>query len=306
MASSLLLVLVIGLTMITASVLNSGYLVAKAVAKDEGSTSDSGSSSGDSNNKDSGTSDKGSDSGSSDTGSGNDSPPSTTTDKPVQEAKPTKQETLKENPITTTTPNPNPTTDLPKCDGSKQDCITRNGDTCKAGEGGEKCECAPDNSDCSKNPNVIATDPPVKNPILPACLIPEGCPSPNIPDKSCAFNPDSPKCAPDSQGNCPPGFGHNVHGNCFPSGPCPKGFGKHTDDETGKCFRNEPSHSHSHVKVIVKEVHHTTTKVVHKNQISGIATVFVPKVGLVEPFNCKLNTDNGKIGCEFLIVKVIK
>jgi hypothetical protein len=202
---------------------------------------------------------------------------------------------------------PTAPTDLPKCDGSKQDCITRNGDMCKAGEGGEKCECAPDNSDCSKNPNVNPNvDPLVKNPILPACLIPSLCHSPSIPDKGCAFHPDSPKCAPDSQGNCPPGFSHNVHGNCFPPGKCPSGFSRHNDDETGKCFSNKsPHHGGSNTKVIVvhKTVHHT--KVIHKSDLHSIATVFVPGIGLVEPFNCKLNADKGKIGCEFIVVKVI-
>ena len=31
---------------------------------------------------------------------------------------------------------------LPKCDGSFQDCVTRNGDICKPGQGGHECECA--------------------------------------------------------------------------------------------------------------------------------------------------------------------
>ena len=27
-----------------------------------------------------------------------------------------------------------------------------------------------------------------------------------------------------------------MHDNCFPSGPCPSGFGRHDNDESGKCF----------------------------------------------------------------------
>lgn len=66
----------------------------------------------------------------------------------------------------------------------------------------------------------------------------------HIPDKGCAFHPDSPKCAPDPiTGKCPPGFSHNVHDNCFPSGKCPPGFGRHDDDESGRCFPiNRPIH----------------------------------------------------------------
>lgn len=259
MASSVLLVLVIGLTMITASVLNSGYLLAKRDSDGGSSSSDSGSSSpsssgsnGDNNEKSSG--DSGSSSGNNDNNAGN-SPDSSPKLKEAQPATPP-SETIKENPITPTTPNPK----------DKPVCLI------------ESCNPV--------NPNP--------NPVI------------GQPDFSCHFHPESPKCAPDSSGNCPTGFSHNGGGNCIPNGPCPKGFRMHDNDESGKCFRTSPFHPHSHVKVIVKEVHHTTTKVVHKNQISGIATVFVPKVGLVEPFNCKLNEDNGKIGCEFLIVKVIK
>lgn len=114
---------------------------------------------------------------------------------------------------------------LPKCDGSKQDCITRNGDTCKAGEGGDKCECLPDNSDCPNNPNVIT------NPIIPSMTIKS-----TTPDFECHFHPNDKHCAPDANGNCPPGFAHNQQGNCHPSGPCPTGFSRHDDDETGTCF----------------------------------------------------------------------
>ncbi len=66
----------------------------------------------------------------------------------------------------------------------------------------------------------------------------------HIPDKGCAFHPDSPKCAPDPiTGKCPPGFSHNVHDNCFPSGKCPPGFGRHDGDESGRCFPiNRPIH----------------------------------------------------------------
>lgn len=116
---------------------------------------------------------------------------------------------------------------LPKCDGSFQDCTTRNGDTCKAGEKSHACECKDDNSDCPNNPNVVVT-----NPIIPAMTTPK----PTTPDFQCHFNPNDKHCAPDSNGNCPPGFAHNQQGNCHPTGPCPTGFARHDDDETGTCF----------------------------------------------------------------------
>ncbi len=124
---------------------------------------------------------------------------------------------------------------LPKCDGTFKDCVTKNGDTCKAGEKSHACECSDDMSDCPNHPSMLSK-----------------------PDKSCAFNPDSPKCHPDKDGNCPPGFSHNVHGNCFPSGKCPSGFSRHTDDETGKCFRDHNDH-----RTIVIEKHTSSSSSSH-------------------------------------------
>ena len=125
-----------------------------------------------------------------------------------------------------TSEQPGATSKLPKCDGSFQDCVTRNGDTCKAGEGGEKCECLDDMSDCQNHPSLLTTKTKTQTP-----------------DASCDFHPNAAKCAPDKDGNCPPGFSHNDKGNCHPSGPCPTGFFRHTDDESGKCFHK---HIHRH------------------------------------------------------------
>jgi hypothetical protein len=59
------------------------------------------------------------------------------------------------------------------------------------------------------------------------------------PDKDCAFNPDGlAKCKPDpTTGKCPSGFSANDKGNCFPKGPCPTGYARLDNDESGKCFR---------------------------------------------------------------------
>ncbi|HEY7571934.1 MAG TPA: hypothetical protein VH796_11260 [Nitrososphaeraceae archaeon] len=56
-----------------------------------------------------------------------------------------------------------------------------------------------------------------------------------VPDKDCAFTPSLDKCKPDSSGKCPSGFSLNVNSQCIPN-KCPKGFVKHDNDETGKCF----------------------------------------------------------------------
>lgn len=70
---------------------------------------------------------------------------------------------------------------------------------------------------------------------------------------------------------------------------------KHTHDH--KSYNN----NHDHTKVVV--IH--KTKTIHKKDSASITTVFVPEVGLIQPLNCKLNQDNGRIGCEFVVIKVI-
>lgn len=42
---------------------------------------------------------------------------------------------------------------IPQCDGSFQDCVTNNGDVCKAGSTEDKCECSDDMSDCPNSPS---------------------------------------------------------------------------------------------------------------------------------------------------------
>jgi len=85
------------------------------------------------------------------------------------------------------------------------------------------------------SPPTTVTEP--VNPIIPTTKEPV---KPG-PDFSCHFHPEAPKCAADAQGNCPGGFASNDHGQCHPIGPCPPGFGRHDDDESGKCFRNPDS-----------------------------------------------------------------
>jgi hypothetical protein len=55
------------------------------------------------------------------------------------------------------------------------------------------------------------------------------------PDQTCAFDPSLSKCAPNVDGQCPESFSMNVDEQCFPSGPCPDGYERHDDDETGTC-----------------------------------------------------------------------
>jgi len=117
-----------------------------------------------------------------------------------------------------TSEQPGGTSKLPKCDGSFQDCVTTNGDVCKAGQGGHECECAEDMSDCPQLPSLQKTS------------------AAGGPDKDCLFHPELPKCKSDN-GKCPDGFFQNEDGNCFPQhDKCPKGYHSHENDETGRCI----------------------------------------------------------------------
>ena len=61
-----------------------------------------------------------------------------------------------------------------------------------------------------------------------------------VPDDDCLFNPSLPKCAP-IEGKCPPGFLMNENEQCFPDKPCPAGFTKFDEDETGTCYPVGPT-----------------------------------------------------------------
>ena len=67
-----------------------------------------------------------------------------------------------------------------------------------------------------------------------------------LPDDDCLFDPSLPKCAP-VDGECPDGFAMNEDGQCYPDKPCPKGYKRRDNDETGACL----SVSEKHLKVIV-------------------------------------------------------
>jgi hypothetical protein len=83
------------------------------------------------------------------------------------------------------------------------------------------------------------------------------------PDKDCAFDPDVlAKCKPDNNGQCPPGFSHNAHDNCFPNGKCPPGFSRQDEDESGKCFPDK-QRPPNQIIVIHKTIHSSSSSGSH-------------------------------------------
>ena len=60
------------------------------------------------------------------------------------------------------------------------------------------------------------------------------------PDDDCLFDPSLPKCQP-IEGSCPEGFLMNEDEQCFPDKPCPHGYTKIDEDETGTCYPSDPT-----------------------------------------------------------------
>jgi hypothetical protein len=58
---------------------------------------------------------------------------------------------------------------------------------------------------------------------------------PEPPDDDCLFDPSLPKCAP-IDGKCPEGFNMNENGQCYPNKPCPPGYARADNDESGACL----------------------------------------------------------------------
>lgn len=214
-------------------VLANGFRVSLVEAEDSGNDSSGDSDSGGGSDNGGG-SDSGSDSGS-DTGSDNSNSDNSngdtesdnnndvnTQDQPDQQQsdqQPETPEDTNQNPDTSsiTSPEP-PKQDLPKCNGSFKDCVTKNGDVCKAGSTEDKCECSDSMSDCPKSPAL------------------EKAAAKGEPDKNCLFHPELSKCKSDN-GKCPKGFFQNGYESCVPEHKkCPKGFHSHEDDETGQCI----------------------------------------------------------------------
>jgi hypothetical protein len=100
-------------------------------------------------------------------------------------------------------------------------------DPCEENPDAEGCEPESPIDPCIEDPTAEGCEPP--DPITPPPRVPEP------PDDACLFDPSLPKCAP-IDGKCPDGFLMNENEQCFPDKPCPTGFEKRDEDETGKCY----------------------------------------------------------------------
>ena len=49
------------------------------------------------------------------------------------------------------------------------------------------------------------------------------------------YDPSLPQCPPPKDGKCPEGYNMNEDGQCYPDKPCPPGYWRADDDESGAC-----------------------------------------------------------------------
>jgi hypothetical protein len=104
----------------------------------------------------------------------------------------------------------------------------------------DPCEENPAAEGCAPEPPI---DPCIENPSAKGCGLqptppgtPPGLVTPSRvsepPDDDCLYDPSLPKCAP-INGVCPEGFNMNEDGQCFPDKPCPPGYARADNDESG-------------------------------------------------------------------------
>lgn len=53
--------------------------------------------------------------------------------------------------------------------------------------------------------------------------------------EECLYDPSLPQCVPPIGEKCPEGFNMNEDGQCYPDKPCPPGYWRADDDESGAC-----------------------------------------------------------------------
>ena len=104
----------------------------------------------------------------------------------------------------------------------------------------DPCIENPNSEGCGPTPPSTPPIPPTPPTPPPANLI---TPSPRVsepPDYDCLYDPSLPKCAPIA-GKCPPGFLMNEAGQCYPDKPCPPGYARADNDESGACLPLPPT-----------------------------------------------------------------
>ena len=101
-------------------------------------------------------------------------------------------------------------------------------DPCLENPEAEGCASEPPVDPCIENPNAEGCEP---NPGLVGPT-----PQPMPPHEGCLLDPTLPECTPPPGGKCPPGTLMNGYGQCYPDKPCPPGYARADNDESGACL----------------------------------------------------------------------
>jgi hypothetical protein len=141
-------------------------------------------------------------------------------------------------------------------------------DPCIENPQAEGCEPTPEPGTPSSSPSIPPSPTPELGPLTP---IPTKLPG--LPNDDCLFNPSLPNCVPIA-GKCPEGFAMNEDGQCYPRKPCPPGFERRDDDETGAClpipgYQPQPTQSQPprNINIIITEIN---------NQVRNYYTTSAP------------------------------
>jgi Staphylococcal nuclease homologue len=101
-------------------------------------------------------------------------------------------------------------------------------DPCLENPEAEGCGSEPPVDPCIENPNAEGCEPD------PGLVGPT--PQPMPPYEGCLLDPTLPECTPPPGGKCPPGTLMNGYGQCYPDKPCPPGYARADNDESGACL----------------------------------------------------------------------
>ena len=106
----------------------------------------------------------------------------------------------------------------------------------------DPCEENPEAENCGFEPPI---DPCIENPTAEGCEPETGLvgpsPQPMPPYEGCLLDPTLPECTPPPGGKCPLGYLMNEDGQCYPDKPCPPGFARVDNDESGACLPVPPT-----------------------------------------------------------------
>src|SRR5918994_232614 len=101
------------------------------------------------------------------------------------------------------------------------------GDPCVENPEAEGCTPQPPVDPCVENPTAEGCEP-----TLSECNCPRGQPCPQI----ACVPPANLVTPPPRVPECPEGFNMNEDGQCYPDKPCPPGYARAENDESGACL----------------------------------------------------------------------